>query len=322
MKLHFIKSPLVLTLVLSIMVTGCLKDKAFDNGEIQSVHSNGGDPKIVELTLTASNTTNFLAAAYDNSDNDTVVDLIPVNLATPDVAPEDVHVTLVQNNTLVDDYNTENGTSFVVPTLFTVVNPGGVVIIPKGSHTAYLQIKFKPSDFLGGSYAVGFSIGTVAESGYTISGNNKNGVVGINIKNEWDGDYVVTGWFFHPAAGRALSAVKHLATASATGLSGGAGDLGSPFTFDVINNELVNWSSDGFASFDRMTLDNPGGTDYSSPTNDGHVPGDADFNKTIYNNTYDPATKTFYMHYGYTNAAPGLNQSSFSRQIYEKWVKQ
>jgi hypothetical protein len=337
MKLHFIKSPLALSLVLSIMATGCLKDKAFDNGEIQSVHSNGGDPKIVEIALTATNSTNFLAAAFENSSNDTVVDLVPVTLATPDVAAEDVHVTLVPNNQLVTDYNFDNTDTTVTPSnpnptgvvthlliptsvMYTVVNPGGEVIIPKGSHTGYLQIKFKPSDFLGAGYAVGFSIGKVAESGYTISGNNQNGIVGINIKNEWDGDYKVTGWFFHPSAGRAINTAKHLSTISSTGVETAIGDLGlgSPFSFNVINDQTTIISG-AFLSTDFMTLDNPGGTDYSS--NDGHLPGDADFNSTIYNNTYDPATKTFYLHYGYNAGVVG-GQSVFTRQIYEKWVKQ
>ena len=71
-----------------------------------------------------------------------------------------------------------------------------------------------------------------------------------------------------------------------------------------------------------MDADNPGGIDFSSnlSSNGGHVPGDATFNSTIYNNTYDPATKTFYMHYGYVNGSVA-GESGYTRQIYEKWVK-
>ncbi len=83
----------------------------------------------------------------------------------------------------------------------------------------------------------------------------------------------------------------------------------------------LTWSSDGFLSSGFMTADNPGGIDYSDPSNGGHLPGDADFNKDIYNNTYDSTTRTFYLHYGYTNAAEGADQNSYTRQIYEKWVR-
>jgi hypothetical protein len=192
-----LNSALLLIAVCAFTVSGCLKDNAYDDGEIQATHSSGNDPKIIEIKLTAASSTNFLSFTVDNSDNDTTVDLIPVNLATPGPATQDIHVTLVQNDALVDDYNTENGTEYVIPTMYSVVDP--VVVIPKGSHTGYLQIKFKPSDFVGTtSYAVGYSISKVDESGYTISGNNQNGIVAIGIKNKYDGLYALTmktvGW--------------------------------------------------------------------------------------------------------------------------------
>ena len=241
-------------------------------------------------------------------------------------AQEDIHVTLVANNTLIDDYNTANGTTYEVPpsTAFTISN-GGVVTIPKGSYTGYLQITFKPSDFLGVNYAVGYTISSIQESGYTISGNLPNGIVAIGIKNDWDGDYAVTGWFFHPAAGRGINTVKSLSTFGSIRNQGGIGDLGSPFTFDVVNNTLQNWFaatfSGSFTSSGFMTLDNPGGVDYSSSTNGGICLEMLIFNSTIYNNTYDPATKTFYMHYGYV-ANVVADQTGYTRQVYEKWVRQ
>ena len=326
MKLQFIKSPLILVLILAITATSCLKDKAFKNGSIQSGSGGSGtNTELISIGLTVSSTSNFLVAAYDNSNNDTTIDLIPVELGGLSAAAQDIHVTLTPNSALIDAYNTANGTSytFAPSTVYTALN-GGVVTIPKGKRTGFLQIKFKPSDFLGVTYAWGFTISKVTEACYTISGNLNNGIVAIAIKNQWDGDYVVTGWFFHPAAGRVIPGImKHLSTTSATGLGGGVGDLGAPFTFDVINNQLVNWSSGGFVASGFMTADNPGGKDYSSPTNGGHLPGDANYNITIYNNTYDPATKTFYMHYGYCNGGctSSSDQTGYSRQIYEKWVR-
>src|SRR5262249_33692928 len=128
----------------------------------------------------------------------TVVDLIPVNLATKDPAPQDLHVTLTADQSIVTNYNTANGTAYGDPSAFYSVEDGGVVTIPKDQHTGFLKIKFKPSSFLGADWAIGFKITAVQEPGYTISGNLATGIVAIAIKNKYDGNYNLTmktvGW--------------------------------------------------------------------------------------------------------------------------------
>lgn len=194
-------------------------------------------------------------------------------------------------------------------------------------NTADFSVKFKTAAldtagnnlFISNEYVLPIIIKNAG--GYEIASNFRMILMRVTAKNPYDADYKVTGWFFHPTSGRAINLTKHLSTASAIGLQAGAGDLGTPFTFDVSgNNSLTNWVSFGFTSSGFMTQDNPGNVDYSNASNAGHVPGDATFNSTIYNNTYDPATKTFYMHYGYVNGAT-TGQSGYTRQIYEKWVR-
>jgi len=185
-------------LILYVFTTGCLKDDDFDNGAIQSVHNNGDLVKPIEIKLTAANASNFFVLAVDNSDNDTTVDLVPINLATSESAPQDLHVSVSLDDALVDAYNAENGTAYAIPpsTMFTILN--SEVIIPKGSHTGYVQIKFKPSDFIGADWALGFKIASIQESGYTISGNLSTGTTVIAIKNQYDGLYDAEGYFLHP----------------------------------------------------------------------------------------------------------------------------
>ncbi|HEY6975130.1 MAG TPA: DUF1735 domain-containing protein [Chitinophagaceae bacterium] len=197
MKIYKITSA-ILAVVLATSLAGCLKDKDYDDGLIQSVHSNGPAAKVVEIKLTAGDVSNFLVVSYDNSPTDTVVDLIPVNLATHDAAPEDLHVTLVLDQSWVNDYNTANGTAYGDPSAFYTVEDGGVVTIPKGQHTGFLKLKFKPSSFLGADWAVGFKLSAIQEPGYALSGNLSNGIVAIAIKNKYDGNYNLTmktvGW--------------------------------------------------------------------------------------------------------------------------------
>jgi hypothetical protein len=192
MKLYYIKLTLSIALV-SFGMASCLKDNAYEDQKIQSTRSEG-TPKIVEMKIAANNSKNFVSLAYNNSNNDTVVDLVPINLATDDVAPEDINVTLELKPNLVQVYNDSNSTSYEVPSAFvTIVNPGNVVTIPKGSHTGYLQVKFKPSNLIGKDWAFGFAIASIDKAGYTISGNLSSGVVGILIKNKYDGAYSVDG---------------------------------------------------------------------------------------------------------------------------------
>ena len=260
----------------------------------------------------------FKALAFDISPTPSVVK-IRVNLAGPVVADKDILVTLALDPAGLADYNTAHATTYTMlpDSAFTI--PGFTVTIKKGQRLDSLPFSvFSSKVDLSLSNALAFKI--TDASGLLLSQNFKSVIYAVVVKNEWDGDYTVTGWFFHPAAGRAISTTKHLSTITAIRLEAGVGDLGSPFQFDIVNNQLVNWFSDAFTSSGFMTADDPGGTDYSDPSNEGHVPGDATFNKTIYNNTYDPATKTFYLHYGYVNGVVA-DQNGYTRQIYEKWVR-
>lgn len=229
---------------------------------------------------------------------------------------------------LIDTYNTDNGTNFeqLPDSIFALQSPA----LTKTA-TGY-ELSFEPGDFakeftigLNGakwdvshSYAVAFSLSS--NDGGIVYPSLDTVIAFLSVKNEWDAIYTVTGWFFHPSAGRAISMEKHLATVNASRVQTEVGDLGSTFQFDVSGTTVSNFASDGFTSFNMMTADNPGGTDYSNATNEGHLPGDANYEITIYSNTYDPATQTFYLHYGYRNGAVG-GQNIFTRQIYEKWVR-
>ena len=136
------------------------------------------------------------------------------------------------------------------------------------------------------------------------------------------GNYNTSGYFFHPVSSRSLAALKTLSQISTNVYQADLGDLGGQgyvFQFTVdINNNLINWvpvsATPALPASNFMTLDNPGNITYTATP----LPGSYPYQQSIYNNTYNPVTHTFYMHYGYGVGSSG--QTGFSRQVYEKWV--
>ena len=277
---------------------------------------------VVELLagepITGGNPIRFKVLGLDIKPDPTTLNVY-VNYAAPGLAPNDIDVTVALDPEGLAAYNTAHGTEYAIPAADAYSLPVTKVTIKKGTRFAIVPVVVNTTKVdLSLQNAVPIKI--VDASGVTITANNSALIYALVVKNEFDADYEVTGWFFHPSAGRALDLTKHLSTVNAIRMEAGVGDLGNHWQFDVVDNKVVNGASDEFTSFGLMTADNPGGTDYSSSSNEGHVPGDAQFNSTIYNNTYDPVTKTFYLHYGYVNGTVG-GQNKYTRQIYEKWVR-
>lgn len=142
----------------------------------------------------------------------------------------------------------------------------------------------------------------------------------ITIAQNLTGFYEAEGYFFHPSLPRAYSYTKSVIWVEANRYQLNLGDLGASgyrFLFEVdAENNLINWEavdvtpaapSSGF-----MTMDNPGGISFTAPI----PPGTSPYLHSIYNNRYDPVTKTFYLHYGYAIGSTG--ETGFTRQVYEK----
>jgi len=143
----------------------------------------------------------------------------------------------------------------------------------------------------------------------------------IRAQENLAGSYKVTGYLYHPTASRSISLNKTITQVSANKYKVDLGDLGGnnfSFQFDVDSNyHLVNWVATGatpaLPASNFMTLDNPGNFTYSVTP----LPGTSPYQHSTYNNTYNPTTQTFYMHYGYLGGS--TNQNGYSRQIYEKY---
>ena len=301
-KIFSLTVSLMLGTVVLMGLSNCLKDKDFDEGKIQSVANQYDMFKVIELGLTGTNNTNFLGLSLDATNADTTINFIPVNLASSEPAPEDINVTLVKNDALVSAYNTANGTNYSVPTasMYAILNPGNVVTIPKGSYTGYLRIKFKPSSFLGGDYAFGYSIGSVDKKGYTISSNLKNGIVGIAVKNKYDGVYNLRGYHNRDPYTFPYNTEESLVTINGNTVAMYWNDQGGPgHPIGIGPNNQLSWYGSAIAPvivFDPNTnlvtnVYNAGG---STPITMFTGAG-AGVSR------YDPATKRIYVYWNYSN---------------------
>jgi hypothetical protein len=116
-------------------------------------------------------------------------------------------------------------------------------------------------------------------------------IVFIAVKNIYDGDYHALGVFHHPVNGdRAIDRDKSLVTAGPTAVKCELGDLGGSGYYLIITVNADN----------TVTL-----------TPSGVTPN---VNQSWGPNYYDPADKTFHLHYSYNTSAPRIVEEILTPQ--------
>jgi len=160
---------------------GFLNDKVSIVSEIAT--HNEADPLFVSVEpLPADETLDLLKLAFHNAKN---------------LPSGDIKIKLALKPSLITDYNTANGTSFLpLPfASYTLSDPTLEVTIPKGTYGEH-QMKItvtKSGLSLTETYALGFTIQSVSEG--VVSDLAKNFLFIIGVKNKYDGQYTVTGTF-------------------------------------------------------------------------------------------------------------------------------
>jgi Domain of unknown function (DUF1735) len=308
MKLFFI------AILSTVVLSSCLKSEDpfgwnADKGSIVSEifdRSYYGELKVIALEATPPTET---------------FDMIELKFYAPrsNKPASDIQATLVLMPSLVaaNGLNALPAAAYSIPSLtLTIPKNGGVVAVPMTLNKTLLNLALV--------YGIAFKLTTVSEG--IISDLSNEITVAFIIKNAYHANYTVNGYFFHPSAGssRAISnLVKGMSTLGAQRVQGQVGDLGGwNFQFDISGSALSGWASYNGANPPSppasgfFVADNPGAITYpDAPPG----PGTAPYLQTTYNNTYNPATKTFYLHYGYGGGATSPN--GWSRNIYEIWVR-
>lgn len=117
---------------------------------------------------------------------------IYVNYSGAGNAPQDIQVTLGLSQEALDDFNDDQGSTFIpLPTNMYSVD-SWTVTIPKGQKRATVNVKFFTDQFdLSKLYALPVKILSVSSG--TISSNYGTVLFGIVAKNKYDGRYLVSG---------------------------------------------------------------------------------------------------------------------------------
>ncbi len=276
-KLRFSSTILFFTL---LAASGCLKDEDVESGRIGVTPDRSS--KLVEFQGPVDG---LVTTALDAGAKDTTIDAVTIRMASEHVAEQDIQVTLALNPAVIADYNQAHGTSLepLPANLYSL--SGLTVTIPKGERLGYLKITAKPDNLSGASYALGWSIASVSDPSVRISGNYGKQVIAIIVKNSYEGDYQATGYFAHPTAPRDINRHKYLYTVDGSSSYMELGDLGIYVKLTVNPGNGVDISA------------GPGTSGTTAEVTE--LPGDP-----VYNNTYDPLTRTFRLKYGYPVASP------------------
>jgi hypothetical protein len=312
--------------IIAIMLSGlvfslssCLKNGPY-------AYDFAGAAPSVYLPLAASNTNEPVTFAYDAAAASPSIPVY-VDLASPNPLSTSTTVTLAVDEDYLNNYNTDNGTDYVLMPSDAYTTSGWDLTIAAGQRLDSMNVTFDFSKLdLSQSYILPI---TISDASQPIEQWNHL-MLNIQVKNQFDGDYVCTGYVFHPSAPRAVDDVYHIGTAGPFTCTLPYGDLGSAGylfnakvdgTSGTVN--LTNYVPKGAtpASSGFMTADNPGAVDYSLAAPD--AAGKAPWLSSTYNNTYDYDTQTFWVHVGYVSGGTvPADQNEFSRQLYLKFVRQ
>ncbi len=259
-------------LMAAFATTSCLKEQGYVDTK--------NDPNKYVADISEAGAMDLNALALNATPPVEDVKVCQVRIGSKDVPNKDFTLKLTVNPTLVTDYNTANGTNYVVLPSSAYTASFDNILIPSGKRATDVSIKLnKASLDLSNAYALGLTLSDAG--GATISSSAKNIIIGILVKNQWDGVYSLKGYILRagdPVLSGYFSGYEmSLATTGSnsvgfTGLqiwaNGSGVGIGNPAF--VINAD------------NTITISSPGGAVNSSTQGSGYI------------SKYDPATKTFY----------------------------
>lgn len=258
-------------------LASCLKNKGYED-----VITDDGAKAIAAIA--DAELSDFKVFALDVTPSLETINAIRIYLGERGVAKKNYTIKIVKNAGLIADYNSAHGTNFLeLPA--NAYTGSFDIVVEAGKNTADLVLNLDKTKFdLAKSYALGLQIADA--SGAIINPNAKSIVVNIGLKNKWDGVYRIKGFVDHPTAafkGPFDAPEVELQTSGPNSVTMEA----QPF----FNNGTLAF----FGVYPTFTISEPSNAVTVTVTPVVQSAG------VPYTNKYDPATKTFFCHYGYSS---------------------
>lgn len=218
----------------------------------------------------------------------------------PQVFGSDVTVNIGEDDEARVSYNSNHGPEdqyLALPDSVYTLKDNSAIIKAGGVFSSYMTLTIYPNKIdPASSYMLPITISGINGAPSDVKKAPATGTVYFHlIGNPLAGVYNSEGWFYHPASPRAVSESKLLLPLSPTKLLCDVGDLGAAgyvaiFEIDPATNKVTITSAVTGLPFTQFD-------DGLPSSNPGYTPQLTNFPDTA--NYYDPATKTFYVRYGY-----------------------
>lgn len=238
------------------------------------------------------------AVATDFSSGWVTVDLTEIRLNPRSKTYNKVIVKFVINPTVVADYNSANGTNYVMPPATAYNFESNEVVLSQNEKKAMIRVRLNPPTLVSASYAIGLSIAEVSEG--EISKTAQNIFISLSVKNKYDGVYSLKG--FGDIPGSSFTGPYNLPCAEdlwlvTSGVNSVYIDPAHPAyngaTFAYITNALPDFTVNPGTNKITGVTARPGSLGFIFPYD------------ASYDSRYDPATKTFYIKFGIVPAGSG-----------------
>lgn len=274
-------------LALSLFSTSCLKDEGYDN--LSTGFSANNSDRFVTI-LNSNQVSGMRTMSIFTTPAEETLQPFVVSITGP-LLNKDVNITIVLAPELVTAYNTEKGTHYeVLPAAgFELAT---TVTVAAGKEYVSVPLKLKKNALdPAKTYALGAKVTTTSDPSIKLPARSKEALIGIVIRNAYDGVYQLRGSAEHPTnpdlTGRVNATEWSLATNGAT---------------NVITSTSHPWASASGSTLPKANLTiftiDPATNKVTVSDNVG-----AGFtNSPGYDSRYDPATKTIYAKWQYSGS--------------------
>lgn len=284
----YIKSIKALVLGLVVLATACVPE---GKDMIEGMGSNfvrlpagGEETTLLGVDLVAGDkTTEFLEIIRDVNSSSQLNSEVNVTIKADDALITKYNADAKVYNANPDNAKTQKPLFDVLPASLYKLS-GTDIKMGVGEFSKNVAITFDPTKLdPTKKYALGVSV--VSAGNYKVRSGLGSALFQIIAKNKYHGKYKAVGVFTHPTAGpRDIDRMKDVVTLTANSVTTELGDLGaSGYTMTLTVN-----------ADNSVTV---------SPT--GVTPN---INQSYSKNYYDPATKSFHLHYSYNATAPRIVQ--------------